>query len=103
MKATRDIAVVPASVEAEVRAKLAAGQMAGVSYRSIFRPVGQTRAVVEIMGQRFTIDDSSRLTKQAGMKQVGGRGASQLPGNKTQRAVNAYFDQFPKLSLKDFA
>lgn len=90
------------SQESEVRLKLRNGELAGQTYRSIFRPSGSTQAVVEILGQKFTIDDSSRLAKQAGMKLVGGRGKAQLPG-KTQRQVNEYFASFPKLSAEDFA
>lgn len=91
------------NVEDEVRAKLAAGEMKGVHYRSIFRSYGGTQAVVEIMGMKFTIDDSTRLTKQAKMVQVGGRGLSVLPGRKTGKDLNDYFNSFPKLGLKDFA
>lgn len=90
------------SVESEVRARLRAGLMAGVRFRSVFRPVGSTRAVIEIMGQRFTIDDSSRLSRQAGMVQVDGRGQSQLPG-RTQRDVTAFFASYPRLDAQDFA
>jgi hypothetical protein len=91
-----------ATAESEVRAKLRAGQMAGVTYRSVFRPAGSNRAVVEIMGQRFTIDSSERLPL-AGMRQVGGRGRSQLGPGRTQRDVNAFFGQYPRLGPEDFA
>lgn len=94
---------VATSVESEVRSKLRAGQMKGVTYKSIFRPTGSNRAVVEIMGERFTIDNSERLTKQAGMRQVGKRGKSQLEGRKTGKDVNAFFAQYPTLNIEDFA
>jgi hypothetical protein len=88
------------SIESEVRAKLRDGRMVGVAFRSVFRPVGSTRAVVEIMGRRFTVDDSSRLSRQAGMVQVGGRGSSQIRG--TQRDIAAFFDAHPRLGPEDF-
>lgn len=90
------------SIESEVRAKLRSGQMAGVTFRAIFRPVGSNRAVVEIMGMRFTIDNSERL-RLAGLRQVSGRASAHLPGRTTSQDVSEFFDQYPKLGLCDFA
>jgi hypothetical protein len=95
-------APVATSVESEVRSKLRNDLMAGSEYKMIVRPVGSNRAVVEIMGQRFTIDNSERLSKQAGMKQVGGR-KTRIPGrNKTGRDVITFYDQYPRLGPEDF-
>lgn len=76
-------------------------EMSGKAFRCIFRLIGGTEAVVEIEGKEYFIDDSSRLVKQAGMIQVGGRGKCKMEG-KTCGEINKYFAKFPKIDKRNF-
>lgn len=68
--------------------------------RVIFRPVGSNQAVVEIERRRFTIDNSRRLV-DAGLHLDTSARRTTLKG-KTQRDVNEFFNQYPKLTAADF-
>jgi hypothetical protein len=95
-----NVTVKATSQESEVRLLLRAGLAEGLTAKVLFRPVESNQAVVEILGEIFTIDASRRLVN-AGLRLDSTQRRSTLRG-KTGKDVQDYFTQFPKLSAEDF-
>lgn len=89
------------SNESEIRLLLRSGQGRQLDARLIYKPVGSSEAVVEIRGQRFTVDNAKRLS-EAGVKIAGTERQGQVRG-KSQREVTEFLRQYPRLTAEDFS
>jgi hypothetical protein len=79
------------------------GRIGGLKAKVLMRDYGDTKALVEINGERFVIDDSTRL-KTAGIEtDYSSKVASQyFKGVKTAKDLNDLLAKYPKLGFEDF-
>lgn len=92
----------PESKIGGIRWDIRNGRTAGLKAKVLMRPVGDTRAIVEINGERFTIDDSSRLKTVGIDTDFSTRKTPQDFGLKTGKDLNEAYNSLPKLALEDF-
>ena len=100
-KAEQKEQVIAHSQESEVRLLLRSGQTQNLRAYVLFRLYGSDKAVVEILGQKFTIDAARRLVN-AGVQLDSSKRKVSWAGIKTQADVNKLYASFPALTIEDF-
>jgi len=91
------------NTEEGIRQAIRSGNVAQLSAKVLLRNYGDVRAIVEINGIRFAIDDSSRLKTAGIITDYTQKTTSQyFPGLRTGQDEVNLFKSLPKLTLQDF-
>lgn len=83
------------TTEQSIRERLRNGDMVDAKFAVLYRPAGGTKAIIDIEGVKFVVEDSTRPLR-----------AGLVNHPKSKRHAKAYtesdFDQFPILTNDDF-